>query len=128
MVAIISLTLIDTGLLLLKHEIAPPAPKKTTIKISLIPCKWQSQCFQFTLGLSLNCLQCGNGGNFPDGQGCQGYEEGVSVLCPEESDTCMKSTCGVQSSPNIVIFKGCADSSELNKPTDQPCYIEVNIS
>ena len=91
----------------------------------MIPCKCQSYFFQFTLGLSLNCLQCGNGGNFPNGQGCQGYEEGTSVLCSAGSDTCMKSTCGLQSSTNIVIFKDCADSPDS---ADLPCHIEVNIS
>ena len=121
LVAIIFLTLIDKGLFLLKHGIAP----QKTIKTGVIPCKWQSYFFQFTLGLSLNCLQCGNGGNFPNGQGCQGYEEGTSVLCPAGSDTCMKSTCGLQSSTNIVIFKGCADSPDS---ADLPCHIEVNIS
>ena len=84
---------------------------------------WYPVNVNLTLGLSLNCLQCGNGGNFPDGQGCQGYEDGTSVLCPEESDTCMKSTCGLQSSPNIVIFKGCANSPDS---ADLPCYIEVH--
>ena len=122
LVAIIFLTLIDKGLFFVsKYEIAP----QKTIKTGVIPCKCQSYFFQFTLGLSLNCLQCGNGGNFPNGQGCQGYEEGTSVLCPADSDTCMKSTCGLQSSTNIVIFKGCADSTDS---ANLPCHIEVNIS
>ena len=78
-----------------------------------------------TLGLGLNCLQCNTGENFPDGFPCEGNENGTSVLCPEESDTCMKSTCRMLASPSVITFKGCARKKPT--PPDTPCRTEVNI-
>jgi hypothetical protein len=81
----------------------------------------------FTLGLSLNCLKCGNGENFPDEiEGCQENDKGTSVLCPEGSNSCMKSTCGFLNDPNVGIFKGCDDA--LAYPDPWICHPEVNIN
>ena len=86
----------------------------------------QSQIFIFTLGLSLNCLQCGNWENFEETgyftEGCQENEEGTSVLCPEGSNSCIKHTCDLFNTDTTLIFKGCADSFYPD------CFPEVNIS
>ena len=78
-----------------------------------------------TLGLGLNCLQCNTGENFPDGFPCEENEDGTSVLCPKESDTCMKSTCSLLFNPSVIIFKGCARKKPT--PPDTPCRTEVNV-
>ena len=65
----------------------------------------------FFLVDALNCIQCGSAEN---GYQCEN-ESGTSILCPEEVTACTKFTCDFMGYVGMI-FKGCADSSELDEP------------
>ena len=64
------------------------------------------------LGDALNCIQCGSSEN---GYQCEENEAGTSVICPEETKACTNFSCEYMGYATMV-FKGCADSSELDEP------------
>jgi len=66
----------------------------------------------FNSGYAFNCIQCGSAEN---GYQCGENETGTSVVCPEGTKACTNFACEYMGYVSMI-FKGCADSSELDEP------------